>query len=146
MTHSSSTGSGLTSRQQVWLAISLAVITLLGTVSAAVIANWNQLFPPNSQPASAQDSRVDGGLAVQNIYNLPEARGLQILRDQGFQSIRIHRVCSNSVAIGNVREVVLDNNAPVSDETALVNQLGSTGLKVPLETKLVVKISKGVCP
>ncbi len=132
--------SGLTGRQQIGLAITLALLTLLGTV----VANWNQIFPPSTPSTSGPTptTRVE----VQNIYNIPEARGLQILRGQGFTAIRLHRVCSNSVAAGNVREVVLDNNAPTSDETALVNQLGSTGIMVPLETKLVVKISKGACP
>ncbi len=84
-------------------------------------------------------------MAVQNVYNLPEARGLQIIEGQGFVNVRVLRVCSNSVSPGRVREVLLDNDANVADETSLVNELGSTGIEVSLETKLAVKISNGPC-
>jgi len=53
------------------------------------------------------------------------------------------RCCSNSVATGRVREVLLDNDANVSDETSLVNENGSTELTIPFKTHLVVKVSNG---
>jgi len=45
--------------------------------------------------------------------------------------------------MGRIREVLLDNNAPVSDETALVTQSGSTGIEIALTTKIAVKVSNG---
>jgi hypothetical protein len=134
--------------------IALAVITLVGSLATAMFANWDKIFVPRSTsapvitPAPGGDpksttSGTTGRVAVQNVYNIPEARGLQIIRAQGFINVRVLRVCSNSVAAGRVREVILDNNAPVSDETALVNQFGSTGIEVALPTKLAVKISTG---
>jgi hypothetical protein len=54
-------------------------------------------------------------------------------------------VCSNSVAAGRIREVLLDNQANVVDETVLVGPTGPT-VEVPLSTKLLVKISNGPCP
>ena len=138
------------------LPVILAIIGLVGTISTAMIANWDVIFPPNpttpaasttpghsTDPTTPQPTTAPGRAAVQNVYNLPEARGLDIIRKQGFTSVRVMRVCSNSVSAGRIREVLLDNNAPVSDETALVNQYGSTGIEVAFATKLAVKVSTG---
>src|SRR6266550_909193 len=134
--------------------VALATIGLIGTLATAMFANWDKIFvsrpslvpivtaAPGGDPRSTTPAATDR-VAVQNIYNIPEARGLQIIRAQGFTNVRVLRVCSNSVAAGRVREVILDNNAPVSDETAFVNQFGSTGIEVALATKLAVKISTG---
>jgi hypothetical protein len=96
----------------------------------------------------ATSSSDDGGArkgqaAVQNVYNLPEERALGILRKQGFAELRTAQACSNSVGRGRVREVLLDNDVDVADETSLVNQNGSTGIEVPFTKHLAVKVSTG---
>ena len=82
---------------------------------------------------------------VSNVYNLPKERGLLYIKQQGFTKVRSIPVCSNSVAPGNIREVLLDNGASVTDETVLVGPTGST-IEVPLSTKILVKVSNGPCP
>jgi hypothetical protein len=128
--------------------ITVATIGLVGVLGGAMIANWDRIFPPPPSPTPRPTATVVGPTpspeapatsqadraAVENVYNLPEARALDIIRAQGFVSVRVLRVCSNSVSAGRVREVIVDNNAPVSDETALMNQYGSTGIDVPLTT------------
>jgi hypothetical protein len=82
---------------------------------------------------------------VSNVYNLPKDRGLLNIKAQGFVNVRSIPVCSNSVAAGNIREVLLDNGASTTDETVLVGPTGST-IEVPLTTKILVKVSNGPCP
>jgi len=84
-----------------------------------------------------------GQAAVQNVYNLPEERAMGILRRQGFTALRTAQVCSNSVGKGRVREVLLDNDVNVADETSLMNENGSTGIAVPFRTHLLVKSATG---
>ena len=134
--------------------IAVATIGLIGSLVTALFANWDKIFVPRVSPAPIVTSAPGGDpastkaaapdrAAVQNVYNIPEARGLQIIKTQGFTNVRVLRVCSNSVTAGRIREVILDNDAPVSDETALVNQFGSTGIEVSFTTKLAVKVSTG---
>jgi hypothetical protein len=138
--------------------VTVAVIGLLGVLGGAIIANWDRIFPPapafvdarttaatrapTTTPNPTPPTTIDR-VAVQNVYNLPEDRGLAIIAAQGFTKVRVLRVCSNSVTLGRIREVLLDNNAPVSDETALVTQSGSTGIEIALTTKIAVKVSNG---
>ena len=139
--------------------IAVALIGLLGVLGGAIIANWDRIFAgqsdarpaaatlvPTAKPApTPTDPPTTDRVAVQNVYNIPEERGLAIIAAQGFTKVRVLRVCSNSVAPGRIREVLLDNNAPLSDETALVTQNGSTGIEVTLTTKIAVKVSNGPC-
>ncbi len=124
------------------------IIGLLGIVgavlSAVLLVVGPTLISSMNDPASST-SDVDR-VAVQNVYNIPEARALEVLRAQGFTKLRVWPVCSGTVPEGRVREVLLDKNARPSDETSLVNELGQTGIEVPLVTKLVVKVATGPCP
>lgn len=124
--------------------IAIAIFGLTGVVATGIFANWDRIFPA-PRPTAGIVGPVGDRVAVQNVYNLLEARGLDILKKQGFVNLRVLNVCSNSVAPGRIREVLLDNDANVADETSLVNELGSTGIEISLATKLAVKISNGPC-
>ena len=80
---------------------------------------------------------------VANVYNLPRDKGLSMIDQQGFDNVRVNEVCSNSVAEGRIREVLLDDGAPVADETVFVGPGGSKDIEVLLSTKLLVKVSTG---
>ena len=139
--------------------VAIAVIGLLGTIATAMIGNWGVIFPANgSGPGGtgSATSSTSGGktttpappagsdrIPVQNVYNVPQARGLAIIASQGFTNVRVLRVCSNSVGVGRIREVLLDNGAALSDETALVSQNGSTGIEIAPTTKIAGKVSTG---
>ena len=93
-----------------------------------------------SDDPTASDPRIE----VPNVYNLPVARGLSILEDRGFTEVTSEAVCSNSVAVNSIREVVLDNNpTDVSDETSIVNQNGAVIASLDADTPLLVKVSNG---
>lgn len=116
---------------------------LIGAIYGVVTAL--QPFLPSSSPgpvatftASPNQSNEE---AVQNVYNLPEARGMRILADQGFVDIRVEKVCSNSVAAGRIRQLLL------VDGTVLVDEGGSTGVEVADSERIRVKVSNGQsCP
>jgi hypothetical protein len=97
---------------------------------------------PTTQPSMSNAASI--GVKVANVYNLPESRAMPLLEAQHFLSIRTEQVCSNSVAGGRVREVLIDNGAGLADETSLVNQNGSADLSVdPARTAIMVKVSDG---
>jgi len=80
---------------------------------------------------------------VPNVYNLPVARGLEILEHDRFTNLRTAHICSNSVGAERIREVILDNHpADVSDETSIVNEAGAV-MQVAPDTALLVKVSNG---
>jgi hypothetical protein len=90
---------------------------------------------------------ASGDKAVPPVYNYSERKALDVLGDHGFTNIRTIVVCSNSVPEGNVREVLLDKDSDIEDEVVVVNEAGDNpDVKVsPTNTRLLVKVSKGVC-
>ena len=115
-----------------------AIAAVAGAIVAIItLASATGFLDP--KPAG----ETGNGVVVANVYNLPDDRGLAYLADQGFTNVRVIHVCSNSVSAGRIREVLLDNGASLADETALVGPRGSEDIKVPLTTKLLVKVSNG---
>src|SRR6476619_8191431 len=113
-------------------ALATALAAIWGLVNATGILNK---APPETGPGDE--------VTVANVYNLPDDRGLRYLADQGFTNVRVIHVCSNSVSGGNIREVLLDDGSSLADETVFVGPLGSKPVKIPLSTKLLVKVSNG---
>ena len=123
----------------------IVVALLIADVIALPDGGERSPAAPSSSGAAASAEDGSARVLVANVYNLPRARGLAMVADQGFANVKMIEVCSNSVAAGRIREVLLDNQANVVDETVLVGPAGPT-VEVPLSTKLLVKISNGPCP
>jgi hypothetical protein len=114
-----------------------AIAALAGALAAIVgLATATGFFDPKVEADTGD------GVVVANVYNLPDDRGLAYIARQGFTNVRVIQVCSNSVSAGRIREVLLDNGASTADETTLVGPGGSE-IKIPLSTKLLVKVSNG---
>jgi len=107
----------------------------------AVVAVGGVVFGLSQRGGDGPSSRV----SVLNVYNVLAERGLQNLRDQGFASVRLIPVCSNSVSAGRIRQVILDNGAALGRETEVVGERGVSSSPLPLSTKLLVKVSSGPC-
>ena len=82
-------------------------------------------------------------VTLTNVFGQDEAVALQRLRADGVSPEAI-RVCSNSVASGKTRQVVLPDRA----ETELVGSGGVTaaGRAVAAGSRVIVKVSTGPCP
>lgn len=117
------------------------IAALIGLAAAVLSSDvWG---PPMCQALGLCASPRADSVAVQDVYDLPVETGVDVIRGQGFTHVRTISVCSRSVGQGRIREVLLDNDAPVEDETSLVNRSGSTGINVPLTARLLVKVSNG---
>lgn len=116
------------------------IVAIIGLVTTIGIVSPKPTTQPDAVPAGGPD-RVQ----VSNVYNLPKDRGLQYLQQQGFGNVRSIKVCSNSVAVGQIREVLLDDGSSLADETVFVGPTGSKPVEVPLSTKLLVKVANGPC-
>ena len=131
-------------------ALATALAAIWGLVNATGILNRAPDTEPRSVPQTEPgppDTGPADEVVVANVYNLPDDRGLTYLADQGFTNVRVIHVCSNSVSGGNIREVLLDDHSSLADETVFVGPLGSKPVKIPLSTKLLVKVSNGKgCP
>ena len=121
-----------TERTIVWLRDQIVAKVIVGVAVAAALVFLGLNAP-------IETDRVQ----VANVYNLPRDRGLDYISDQGFTNVRVIQVCSNSVAAGRIREVLLDDGASVADETVFVGPQGSKPVQVPLSTELLVKVSNG---
>jgi hypothetical protein len=127
---------GRIERTIVWLRDQIVAKVIVGVAVAAAL-----VFLGLS--ATTETDRIQ----VANVYNLPRDRGLDYIADQGFTNVRVIGVCSNSVAAGRIREVLLDDGASVADETVFVGPQGSKPVQVLVSTKLLVKVSNGkACP
>lgn len=155
MTQAKPAGSFWTTLPGVLTGMSAVIVALTGAyvalVQVGVIGPSPPTPPPTApivsptptSPASISPDPTDpeGLVAVQNVYNLPEAWGMKIIADQGFTNVRIERVCSNSVTVGRIRQVLLQ------DGTELVGEGEPSGIKVPLSQRIRVKVSDGTsCP
>ena len=125
---------GVIRRTVVWIRDNIVAKVIVGVLVAAGVV-YLGINAPNIVPTS--------DVQVANVYNLPRDRGLQYLDDQGFTNLRVINVCSNSVAGGFIREVLLDDGSTVTDETVFVGPLGSKAVNIPLSTPLLVKVSTG---
>jgi hypothetical protein len=116
-------------------------IAVAGIVVGALLA-----VVPLARDAVASDDNKEPK-TVRDVYNVPERRALDILADQGFTNIRTIVVCSDSVAEGRVREVLLDKDSDLEDEKVLVNENGSDpDVEASPTARLLVKVSNGrVC-
>jgi hypothetical protein len=89
----------------------------------------------------------DGNARVPNVYDQSENAGRAHLEEAGFRNLTFHSDCSSSVAVGQIREVLVDNGAPIEDETSLVNKYVSGEntpvLEISKATPLVVKLGNG---
>jgi len=128
---------GWLGRVVVWFRDQIVAKVIVGVAVAAALI-YLGLNGPRPPDAAGGDQ-----IQVANVYNLPRARGLEYIAKQGFANVRLIQVCSNSVAGGNIREVLLDDGAGLADETVFVGPLGSKPVTIPLSTKLLVKVSNG---
>lgn len=67
---------------------------------------------------------------VPDVYNCPEDEALAALEAEGFGDVTVWRIPSESVAVGQVRELVLNDGASAQDETEVVNTNGFGDLNV----------------
>jgi hypothetical protein len=120
-----------------------AWIAAIATVAAVLIGLLGHFTFHVGPDTSAEHSP-----GVQNVYNIPLARAEQILRTQGYSTLQVDPVCSNSVANGNVREVIVTNGAKqIADEVDVVDENGTTDARVAPGTPLTIKVSDGqTCP
>ncbi|MFN8192347.1 MAG: hypothetical protein U0R78_18375 [Nocardioidaceae bacterium] len=90
--------------------------------------------------------RWDKNAPVPNVFDQTEAQARAALESVGFHVLRSEGVCSSSVGPGRVREVLVDNSAPVEDETSLVNKStdrNALPLEISKDTPLVIKVGNG---
>jgi hypothetical protein len=107
----------------------LAIGVLVATaVTPALVAAWD-----NNSP-------------VPDVYKMTKRQATAALESAGFRHLAYVDVCSGSVAAGEVREVLVDNSAPVEDEISLVNKQTNERpfpLDISQDTPLVVKVGTG---
>jgi len=127
-------------RTFVWIRDHILAALLLAIITPALFAYLGLNSGGLPVPGTNGD---DGKIQVANVYNLPRDRGLQYLNDQGFKNVRVIGVCSNSVAGGRIREVLLDDNSGLADETVLDGPTGAKPIEIALDTKILVKVSTG---
>ena len=117
-THVNAHQPGVIRRSLVWVRDNIVAKVIVGVLVAAGLV-YLGINAPNIGPTT--------DVQVANVYNLPRDRGLQYLDEQGFTNVRVINVCSNSVAGGFIREVLLDDHSSVTDETVFVGPLDATG-------------------
>jgi beta-lactam-binding protein with PASTA domain len=90
----------------------------------------------------------DANERVPDVYAQPEDVGRAALEAAGFDNLSFRKVCSSSVASGNIREVVVKNGAPAREETSPVNKyvngVNTPVLDVSKSTPLEIKVGNGV--
>jgi len=127
-------------RTIVWVRDHILAALLLAVITPALVAYLGLNGGGRPVPGANGD---DGKIQVANVYNLPRDRGVQYIEAQGFTNVRVIEVCSNSVEDGRIREVLLDDNSGLADETVLAGPTGAKPIEIALDTKILVKVSNG---
>ena len=127
-------------RTIIWIRDHILAALLLAVITPALVAYLGLNGGGLPIPGANGD---DGKVQVANVYNLPRDRGVQYLEDQGFTHLRVIQACSNSVTGGRIREVLLDDNSSLADETVLAGPTGAKPIEIALDTKILVKVSNG---
>lgn len=128
------------------LAVILAAVVVLvaGGGDGPAVVPTSTTFRPATTAAGRVTTTTAAlrTVALSNVFALDEATALQRLRTDGVTPEAI-RVCSNSVAAGRTRQVVLTDRA----ETELVGSGGVTaaGRAVTAGARVTVKVSTGPC-
>jgi len=127
------------------LALILVVVVVLvagGEDDPDVVASSTTAPPATTLVNRATTTAAVRTVALTNVFGLDEATAVQRLRVDGVSPEAI-KVCSNSVAVGRTRQVVLADRA----ETELVGSSGVTaaGRAVAPGSRVTVKISTGPC-
>jgi len=128
------------------LALILVVVVVLvagGEDDPDVVASSTTAPPATTLVNRATTTAAVRTVALTNVFGLDEAAALQRLRADGVSPEAI-KVCSNSVAAGKTRQVVLPDRA----ETELVGTGGvsAAGRAVASGSRVIVKVSTGPCP
>ncbi len=90
--------------------------------------------------------RWDNSAPVPDVLGQTESQARAALAAAGFDYLAFEEVCSSSVGAGEVREVLVDNSAPVQDEASLVNMATHErgfSFDISKDTPLLVKIGNG---
>ena len=136
------------------------VVALLVTVGIVTIGNSsssarssavssNRPGAPLSSSPTVPSSSVDSSpspvaAVVADVYDQPATDGILAVRNQGFVHLRSVSACSSTVANGNIRDVIVDDNAPSGSAVTVVGSTGVGGGELPFSTPLLFEVSTGL--
>ena len=136
----------------------VAIVVALAVVLAAVgglyaFTRGGTRASPTPRPSSAVPAAPsvappsvaidpDEAVLLPDVYQMSEKEAIDVLNKAGFMNVAPGPVCSGSVPGGLVRQVVVNDGAPVGKETILVDSKGPVQA-VSRSTPLFMKISTG---